>query len=438
MNPPLLRRITRSEFRLSRRDPIDAATLANAARIVDDVRARGEAAVRDHAERLDRLPPSEPLVLGRAELDAARDALDPPVRALLERTAERIRDFAARQRACLTDLAATIPGGEVGHTVVPLRVAGCYAPGGRYPLVSSMLMTAVTARTAGVELVLAASPRPSPLMRATAAIAGVDALLVAGGAQAIAALANGVALPARCDVVVGPGNRWVTAAKHLVSTCVRIDMLAGPSELLILADDSADATLLAADLLAQAEHDPDALPMLIATAPAVLDKLERALAEQLAALPTREIAEVALRNGFALVARTIDEAIELANEIAPEHLELHLAHAAVIGSRIRCCGSLFIGAASAEVVGDYGAGPNHTLPTGGAARYAGGLSVFDFLRKQTWMRIDSPSHAQSLFADATTLARLEGLEGHARSAEARDAQQGNASRLIERSMGHVG
>jgi len=403
---------------MERRDPFDAATLAEAAHIVSDVRDHGETALRRHAARLDGLGADEPLVLPRDELESARAMIPREVCDALSRCAARIRRFAEAQRACLNDLTLEIPGGSAGHTIQPLGVAGCYAPGGRFPLVSSMLMTVVTARAAGVEQVWAASPNPSVEMCATAAIAGADALLACGGAHAIAALAYGVGAPPRCDVIVGPGNRWVTVAKHLVSSTVRIDMLAGPSELLILADDSAGARLVAADLLAQAEHDPDARPMLVTTCESLIAGVNVQLLRQLATLPTRAIAAEALGGGFAVVARDLDEAIVLCERIAPEHVELHVKDADAVATRIRCCGCVFIGSQTTEAFGDYGAGPNHTLPTGGTARFVSGLSVSSFLRRQTWLRHDPGSPVPS---DYAALARIEGLEAHARSAELRNA-----------------
>jgi phosphoribosyl-ATP pyrophosphohydrolase/phosphoribosyl-AMP cyclohydrolase/histidinol dehydrogenase len=280
-------------------------------------------------------------------------------------------------------------------------------------------MTAVTARVAGVETVWVASPRPTAVTLAAAAVAGADALVAIGGAHAIAAFAVGCGDVPACDVIVGPGNRWVTAAKHLVSDRVRIDMLAGPSELLIIADASADSARLAADLLAQAEHDDDAVPMLIALDESIIDAVESELETQLGDLPTAGTARRALTNGFALVARDFDDAIDLADRIAPEHLELHVRDAASLAPRLRNYGGLFIGETTAEVFGDYGAGPNHTLPTGGTARFASGLSVFNFLKTPTDLRIDDPRAARLLRADAVALARLEGLEAHARSALAR-------------------
>ncbi len=219
--------------------------------------------------------------------------------------------------------------------------------------------------------------------------------------------------------MVGPGNRWVTAAKKVVAGDVGIDMLAGPSELVILADTTADPGVVAADLLAQAEHDPEALPVLVTTDPALADAVDTELARQLAELPTRDIAGAALGNGFAVIADSLEEALAVCDRIAPEHLQILTKDAEEVARRANHYGGLFIGSASAEVFGDYGIGPNHTLPTGGVARFKGGLSVFDFLRIRTWLRMNHGRDAAAAARDAAALARLEGLEAHARAAERR-------------------
>lgn len=416
---PLLRRLSPAEVRVARRGAVDAVTLGQAQDIVDDVRERGAEALRQHAERLGDIEPGAPLVRDRAQLDAALAALAPSDRDLLERTAARIRNFAEAQRATLGDLRTEVPGGAAGHRVRALARAGCYAPGGRFPLPSSVLMGAIPARVAGVEEVWVASPRPAPVTLAAAAVAGVDGLLAVGGAQAVAALAYGAAPVPACDIVVGPGNRWVTAAKKIVAGDVAIDMLAGPSELVVLADATADPGTVAADLLAQAEHDPDALPVLVTTAAELVPEVEAELAAQLAALPTAATARPALANGFAVVAQDVDEAVALCDRLAPEHLEVVTTDAEAVAARCSRYGAVFVGSLAAEVLGDYGAGPNHVLPTGGTARHTAGLSVFSFLRAPTWLRLDDPVAAGQLVADAERLGQLEGLEGHARSAARR-------------------
>jgi phosphoribosyl-ATP pyrophosphohydrolase/phosphoribosyl-AMP cyclohydrolase/histidinol dehydrogenase len=425
MSAPLLRTATPAEIERRRIQPIDEPTLAAARTILDDIAARGDAAAIEHAIRLGDLRPNQPHFYTPADLAKARNRLPVAQRELLERTADRIRRFALAQRECLRALSMPIPGddnriaGEAGHDCIPIRTAACYAPGGRFPLPSSVLMTAVTARAAGVSQVWVASPRPTDATLAAAAIAGADGLLAIGGVQAIGAMAHGLCGLTPCDLIVGPGNRWVTAAKHLVSTNVGIDMLAGPSELLILADETANPAVVAADLLAQAEHDLDAIPMLVTTSKALIEAANEELRRQLSSLSTRAIAEGALANGFAVLADDITEAARLCDIIAPEHLEIMTADERRVASRIKNAGAIFIGSASAEVLGDYGAGPNHVLPTGGTSRFRAGLSVFTFLRTRTWLRIDDAANSAGLREDAAALARVESLEAHARSAEAR-------------------
>jgi len=420
IQPPLLKRLLAADVRPGRPEPVHRQTLAAAAKIVEDVRAGGEASLRAHAERLDGLAPAAPLVIPRADLERARDTLSRGDVDLLERAAARIRSFAEAQRSCLKDLDVAVPGGRAGHTVAPVERAGCYAPGGRFPLPSSVLMTAVTARTAGVGEVIVASPRPAPVTLAAAAVAGADALVPVGGAQAIAMMAYGAGPIKPCDMIVGPGNRWVTAAKQIVAGTVGIDMLAGPSELVVLADASADPALIAADLLAQAEHDDDAVPTLVTTHEALIARVEAALRDQLATLPTGATARRALANGAAVLCESMDQAIRVCDRLAPEHLEVMTDDAAPVARRARHYGAVFIGPRSAEALGDYGIGPNHVLPTGRTARFGGGLSVLTFLRVRTWLNAGEGPCA----AEAAALARLEGLEAHARSAERRIAPAG--------------
>jgi phosphoribosyl-ATP pyrophosphohydrolase/phosphoribosyl-AMP cyclohydrolase/histidinol dehydrogenase len=415
----MLRRIAPQDVARAIRQPTDRQTLTSAAEIVDAIRTRGIPALREYAERFGERTLQEPLVLGPTEMRAALESLDPTQAALLERTAARIRVFAEAQRESIRELDIAIPGGRTGHTIEPVVAAGCYAPAGRYPLPSSVLMTAVTARVAGCDRVVVASPGARPVMLAAAAVAGADKFLAVGGAHAIAAMAYGCAEFQACDVIVGPGNKWVTAAKQLVSGVVGIDMLAGPSELLVIADESANPALIAIDLLAQAEHDTDAVPMLVATSSSLADAVEAELTRLLGELDTRETAATALRNGFACVVSSLDEARALADRIAAEHVEILLSDPEPFARSLRNAGALFVGSRSAEVFGDYGAGPNHTLPTGGAARFQAGLSVSHFLRLRTWLKIDEFNDARELIDDAVALAQIEGLSGHRAAAIAR-------------------
>ena len=280
-------------------------------------------------------------------------------------------------------------------------------------------MTAITARAAGVTEVWVASPKPNSVTLAAAAVAGADGVFALGGAQAIAAMAYGVGEVPACDVIVGPGNRYVTAAKKIVSGHVAIDMLAGPSELVVVTDAAANTSCVAADLLAQAEHDADARVVLISLDATIVDRVNEQLASQLPDLPTAATARAALKESFAVVVANVDEAIALCDRLAPEHLQLSVDDPEPYRQKLSHYGALFSGVAGAEVFGDYGAGPNHVLPTGGTARFTGGLSVLNFLRVRTWLHLDDMHGAATLARDAAELARLEGLEAHARAASYR-------------------
>lgn len=419
MNGRILPLRTADTIRQRSVSAVDPATLVEASRILEDIGARGDDAVLTHARRLGDLGTGQRLIHDAADLAKALKRLPAEQQALLERGASRIRAFAIAQRDSVTSLSVPLPGGQAGHDWLPVRSAGCYAPGGRYPLPSSVLMTAVTARVAGVETVWVASPRPADVTLAAAAVAGAEGLLAIGGVQAVAALARGLVGVPACDMVVGPGNRWVTAAKLLLSAETGIDMLAGPSELLVLADGSANPAWVAADLMAQAEHDPDAVPMLVTTDADLAFAVEEQLGAILEDLVGSEPVKQAFANGFACVVEHIDAAVSLVDRIGPEHLEIHARDAGSIAQRIRNAGAVFVGELSAEVLGDYASGPNHVLPTGATSRYTAGLSVFSFLRPRTWLRIDDRIAVQPLLRDAAAFARLEGLAGHARSARCR-------------------
>lgn len=387
----------------------------SAAEIVEEVRRGGEPALRRLSEQFGDLGPGDRIVYGPSDLEAAAASLDEPHRDLLLRVADRIETFARAQRSCLMDLSTEIVGGTAGHRWVPIEAVGAYAPGGRYPLPSSVLMTVVPARVAGVSTVWVASPRPTQLTLAAASIAGADGLIAVGGAQAIAALAFGTVSPS-CDLIVGPGNRWVTDAKKHLFGEVGIDGLAGPSEILVIADAGADPSLVAADLIAQAEHDVDARAALVTTNQGVADSVLDEIDAQLADLPTAEVAGAALENLSITVVDSMVAAAAEANRAAPEHLALHVAEPESIQRGLTSYGSVFVGDVTAEAFADYGAGPNHVLPTGGNARFQSGLSVATFLKTPTWMRLDNP---EAIREDTALLARLEGLEGHARAAIAR-------------------
>ena len=398
---------------------VDPAALQAAESIVEKVRRGGESALREIAVQLGDRTVDEPLIISREELQASLDQLPEESRDVLTRVAERIRAFATAQRATLRDCEVAVASGTAGHTWHALDSAGCYAPGGRYPLPSSVLMTAITARVAGVRNVWVASPRPSLETLAAAAIAGADGLLAVGGAQAIAALTYGIpnVIP-RCSIIVGPGNRWVTAAKAIVSRETCIDMLAGPSELVVVAGEDASPAVIAADLLAQAEHDVDARPILVTDSASLAEAVGQEISRQLESLKTAPVARQAFANGGYFLIESVAEALAICGQIAPEHLSIQGQRFEQVADQFYTCGAMFIGPQAGEVFGDYGVGPNHVLPTGGTARFHHGLWVGSFMRFHTWLKMDSNVDA-SLVSDTITLAQMEGLHAHSRSAEMR-------------------
>lgn len=411
----LMRRVSPAEVTETEVARLDPEVEQIVAEIVEEVRRDGEMALRAHSERFDDIEPGGSMVVDRGDLKASFDQLDIPTRELLLRVHRRIEAFGNAQREGLSDLDVRIEGGRAGHRWIPVGTVGAYAPGGRYSLPSSVLMTVTPARVAGVGGVWVASPRPSQLLLAAAFVAGADGVLCVGGAQAVAALAFGTVSPP-VDLVVGPGSKWVTAAKKYLFGEVGIDGLAGPTEILVIADDAADPAVVAADLLAQAEHDVEAVPSLVTTSAELAERVEDELAAQLTDLPTAEVARAALGNGVCVLVRDLGQAASVSDRLAPEHLALHVASPERVAAQVRCYGAVFVGGRAAEAFADYGAGPNHVLPTGGGARYQAGLSVMTFLKPATWLSVDRPD---ALIEDTAHLARLEGLEAHARAALAR-------------------
>jgi len=405
---------------------MDASVEQTVQTIVSDVRQRGDAAVRELTERFDqRSPTAGSYEIERERWHALAATTDPIVRQALERAHARIRTFHEGQAE--PAFSVDEPGIHCALRVHPLRRVGIYVPGGTALYPSSVLMTATPARVAGVDEIIMVTPGASAETLAAAEVSGVDRVFEIGGAQAVAALAYGTETIPRVDKIVGPGNQWVAAAKRIVYGDVDIDSVAGPSEVLIVADDSANPAWVAADLLAQAEHDVKARPILITTVPALVGAVDAALETQLAALSRRDIARASLeRYGVAVVVADMDAAIELANRYAPEHLELHIRDARERADQLHSAGAIFVGPYAAEAVGDYVAGPNHVLPTSGAARYASPLGVHDF-RKRTSVIEYSREALQTHRHDIERIARVEGLTAHARSASIRfDDSEGDS------------
>jgi histidinol dehydrogenase len=378
------------------RVPTFEETLARVAEIVADVRARGDEALFDWSERLDGERPAELRVPAAGLAAAALDAASlRAVRAL----AAAVEAFHSPQRPADTSV-APLPGILAERRFLPLDSVGIYVPGGRAPLASSLVMTAVPARVAGVRRIAVATPTPHPAVLATARELGIDEVYAVGGAQAIAAFAYGTETVPRVDKIVGPGNRWVTAAKLLVSSTVAIDLPAGPSEVLVIADESADPAVCAADLLAQAEHGPDGATVLVTTS--------RELAGNVAARCNGRVNIEVVESLAAAVARS--------NELAPEHLELLVADPEALAGEVTNAGSVFLG--TTAVIGDYASGANHVLPTGGLARGAGGLGLEAFLKPVQYVRA-TPEGLAAVRETVEALAALEGLPLHAASLAAR-------------------
>jgi histidinol dehydrogenase len=383
----------------------DAATDRTVAAIVGDVRRGGDRALLRYARRLDGL--DAPIEIGERELREGAGRVPRTVRAAIRAAARNIRTVARKQVP--RGWRATVAGGvTVEQRIVPLDRVGCYVPGGRYPLPSSLLMTAIPAAAAGVREIVAVCPRPESAVMAAALEAGVSRMFRIGGAHAVAALAYGTATVPRVDKIVGPGNRYVAAAKALVASDCGIDFHAGPTEIVIVAS-RGPAGWIAADLIAQAEHDPDARAVLITPSRTLAARVAH---EVEARLPATGPARASLRaHGGIVVTRTLNEAIELANLSAPEHL---VVDDEALARQVRCTGSLFVGRWSAQVAGDYAIGSNHVLPTAGAARVRGGLSAADFVRQITVQRL-TQAGLRRIGATVMALARAEGLDAHAES-----------------------
>jgi histidinol dehydrogenase len=387
----------------------DAETDRRVAEIVNDVRQRGDEALLLYAHTFDGL--NGDIEISRKEMMTAARTVPAPVRAAIRKAAKNIKAVAKRQvpRGWKTRVGR---GVSVEQRIVPLDRVGCYVPGGRYPLPSSLLMTAIPAAAAGVGEIVAVCPRPAPVVMLAALEAGVSRLFRLGGAQAIAALAYGTQTVPRVDKIVGPGNRYVASAKTLIAADCGIDFFAGPTEILIVSS-RGPAAWIAADLIAQAEHDPDARAVLITPSCTLATRVAKAIDEQMPADgPARESLAT---HGAIVVTSTLREAMDLANLAAPEHLVVDDER---LARRVKNAGSVFVGPWSAQVAGDYAIGSNHVLPTAGAARVRGGLSAADFVRQITVQRLTSKG-LRDIGPSVVALARAEGLEGHAKSIEIR-------------------
>ncbi|MFO1197781.1 MAG: histidinol dehydrogenase [Burkholderiaceae bacterium] len=397
------------------------------AQILRDVRARGDEALVEYTRRFDRLQVASAaeLELPRAALDDALESLPGAQRDALVAAAARVRAYHERQKAQSWSYVEP-DGTRLGQRVTPLDRAGLYVPGGKAAYPSSVLMNALPAKVAGVPELVMVVPTPdgvrNAMVLAAAAIAGVDRVFTVGGAQAVGALAYGTRTVPRVDKIVGPGNAYVAEAKRRVFGTVGIDMIAGPSEILVLCDGTTDPDWIAMDLFSQAEHDEMAQAILLTPDAAFVERVHASITRLLPGMPRRDVIARSLADRGALVrVRDMEEACELVNEIAPEHLEISAADAGRWAERIRHAGAMFLGAWSSESLGDYCAGPNHVLPTMRTARFSSPLGVYDFQKRTSLIEV-SPAGAATLGAIASTLAHGEGLQAHARSAEYRSGR----------------
>ncbi len=430
--PDFLRRLhALLAFEATEDEAIDRA----AAQILASVRTQGDKAVLEATNRFDRMQADNVagLELGQAELQAALESLTLERRAALENAAARVRAYHERQKSeCGSDgfIYTEVDGTRLGQKVTPLDRVGIYVPGGKAAYPSSVLMNAIPAKVAGVGEIIMVVPTPdgvkNPLVLAAAAIAGVDRVFTIGGAQAVGALAYGTESIPQVDKIVGPGNAYVAAAKRRVFGTVGIDMIAGPSEILVICDGTTPPDWVAMDLFSQAEHDELAQSILLCPDVAYLNAVEDSIVRLLPQMPRQDVIRTSLANRGALIqVADMDEACEIANRIAPEHLEISAQNPDVWADKIRHAGAMFLGRFTSESLGDYCAGPNHVLPTSRTARFSSPLGVYDFQKRSSVICV-SEEGAQVLGKIAAELAYGEGLQAHARSAEMRLKDRGEA------------
>ncbi|MGH8563970.1 MAG: histidinol dehydrogenase [Gammaproteobacteria bacterium] len=418
---------------LAHEDTADAAVMATVREIIAAIRTRGDAALCDYTRRFDRheVASATALELPRERLAAAAHDCDPRLCDALQAAAARIRRYHEHERIEPWTIAER-QGDLLGQRVTPLERVGVYVPGGKAAYPSTVLMDVIPAKVAGVGEVIMAVPAPGgeidPIVLAAAAIAGVDRVFTIGGAQAIAALAYGTETVPRVDKIVGPGNCYVAAAKAMVFGQVGIDLIAGPTEVLVVCDGTAPAEWVTMDLFAQAEHDAEAQAILLCPDPDFIEAVAACIARELPGMERAAIIGASLRGRGALIrVRDLEEALGLANTIAPEHLELAVADPEAWLPKVRHAGAIFLGYHAAEVLGDYCAGPNHVLPTAGTARFSSPLGVYDFQKRSSVIRC-SVETSRELCGVASLLARAEGLTAHARAAECRLAEPERARR----------
>ncbi len=396
---------------------IEFENISSVQEVISSVRKNGDVAIREYSKKFGD-GDVENFKLSREEINEALKQVDEETVNTIKYAIKNIKEFATAQLQSVKEFEVNINGNRLGQKIIPIDSVGCYIPGGNYPLPSSAIMTVVPAKTAGVKRVVAMSPKIKPVTVAAAYLSGADEIYKIGGVQAIAGLAYGTQSIEKVNKIVGPGNKYVTSAKKQVYGECGIDFLAGPSEVLIVADESAKAEFVAADMLAQCEHDKDARAFLLCKSIDFIKAVDEKAKEYLEKLPTKDIAKISYEKSIAIVVNSLEQAIELSNKKAPEHLELCLGNADSYIDKFTNYGSLFIGNYSAEVFGDYVSGTNHTLPTNQVAKYSGGLSVFDYIKIQTYQIISKTSLIETS-KNASRLAEKEGLFAHKLAADVR-------------------
>ncbi len=391
-------------------EKIEFEAISSVDEITRDVKNYGDDAVKKYVKQFDNEELDKFLVTSEEILEAYKK-VDIETLDAIKESIKNVKKFSKKQLKCLKPLKTKIEANELGHNIIPLDSVGCYIPGGNYPLLSSAVMTITPAKVAGVKQVVACSPKIRPETIVACDLAGADKIFKIGGVQAIAAMAYGTSSIPKVNKIVGPGNKFVTAAKKYVFGEVGIDFLAGPSEVMIIADETAKADFVAADMLAQCEHDVDARAFLIATNENFVREVKICAEKQLENLQTKEIAQKSFEKSYAIVVDSLFKAVELSNKKAPEHLELCFKNAKKMINKFTNYGSIFIGNYSAEVFGDYCSGTNHVLPTNEVSKYSGGLSVFDFVKIQTYQCISQRGN-RKILKTASKLAEKEGLFAH--------------------------
>ncbi len=391
-------------------EKIEFEEISSVVEIIREIKINGDEAVKKYSKQFDG-EDLEAFLISDYEIKNAYSKVDEKTIKAIKKSIQNVKKFSKKQLNCLKSLKVKIDNNELGHKIIPIESVGCYIPGGNYPLLSSAVMTIIPAKIAGVKEVIACSPKIRPETIVACDLAGADKIYKIGGAQAIAAMAYGTQSISKVNKIVGPGNKYVTAAKKYVFGEVGIDFLAGPSEVMIIADETANPEFVSADMLAQCEHDADARAFLVCTGENFANLVKIFAQKQLENLSTKEIASKSFEKSFAVIVKSIEEAVDIANKKAPEHLELCFKDSRKFIEKFKNYGSLFIGNYSAEVYGDYCSGTNHVLPTNEVSKYSGGLSVFDFVKVQTYQMISKKGNLK-ISETASKLAEIEGLQAH--------------------------